>query len=74
MKKAVDAEGKDSVIVSHVKGHSNEIHIGIGQATWKEAETNNEVDKRAVQVAQKHTIPKCFTDFVFEPSAEWAYK
>ena len=43
MKMAVDAKRKDFVIVSNVKGHAKEIHIGLGQATWKEAEANNEV-------------------------------
>ena len=58
MKMAVDAKGDDFVIVSHVKGHAKEIHIGLGQATWKEAEANNEADKRVVKAAQEHAIPE----------------
>ena len=56
MKKAVDGKGNDLVIVSHAKGHANEIHIGLGQATWKEAEAINDPEKRAVQPAQEHAI------------------
>ena len=56
-KQAVDAKGDDFVIVSHVKGHANKIHIGLGQATWKEAEANNEAGK-AVRAAQEHVIPE----------------
>ena len=58
MKKAVDAKDDDFVIESHVTIHANEIHIGLGQATWKEAEANNEADNRAVQVAQDHVLPE----------------
>ena len=46
---AVDARGEDFVIVSHVKGPANEMHIGLGQATWNEAEVSNEADKRIVK-------------------------
>ena len=55
---AVDAKGKDFVIFLHAKGHAKEIHIGLGQATWKEAEANNEADKRAVKATQEHAIPE----------------
>ena len=55
---AVDATGQDFVIVSHAKGHAKAIHIGLGQATWKEAEANNEADKGVVKAAQEHAIPE----------------
>ena len=55
MKQAVDAKGNDFVIVSHVKGNAHEVHIGLGQATWKEAEANKEADKRPVQAMQQQT-------------------
>ena len=58
MKTAVDKKGDDFVFVSHVKGHAKEIHIGLGQATWKEAEANNEADKRVVKAAREHAIPE----------------
>ena len=53
---AMDAKGNDFVIVSHVKGHANETHIALGQATWKEAEANNQADIRAVKGAKEHAI------------------
>ena len=58
MKKTVDAKGDVYVIVSHVKGHATEIHIGLGQATWKEAVASNEAYKRAVHAAQERAIPE----------------
>ena len=58
MKMAVDAKGNDLVIVSHVNGRAKEIHIGLGHATWKEAEANNEADKRAAKTAQERAIPE----------------
>ena len=54
----MDAKGDDFVIVSRVIGHAKEIHIGLGQATWKEAEANNEADKRVVKAAQEHAFPE----------------
>ena len=44
MKMAMYAKGHDFVIICPVKGHAKEIHIGLGQARWKEAEANNEAD------------------------------
>ena len=58
MKMAVDDKRTDFVVVSHVKGHAKEIHIGFGQATWKEVEANNDADKRAVKAAREHAIPE----------------
>ena len=49
VKIAMDAKGDDFVIVSHVKEHANETHIALGQATWREAEANNQADIRAVK-------------------------
>ena len=56
LKIAMDAKGNDFVIVSHVKGHANETHIALGQATGKEAEANNQADIRAVQGTKEHAI------------------
>ena len=56
VKMAMDAKGDDFVIVSHVKGHANETHIALGQATWREAEANNQADIRAVKGANEHAI------------------
>ena len=57
VKMAMDAQGDDFVIVSHVKGLANETHIALGQATWREAEANNQADIRAVKGAKEQAIP-----------------
>ena len=54
----MDAKEDDFVIVSHVKVHANETHIALGQATWREAEANNQADIRAVKGAKEHAIPE----------------
>ena len=53
---AMDAKGNDFVIVSHVKGHADETHIALGQATLQEAEANDQADIRAVKGAKEHAI------------------
>ena len=58
MKMAIKAKGPDFVIVSYVKRHAKEIHIAVGKATHKEAETNREADKRAAKGAKIHEIPQ----------------
>ena len=62
VKMAMDAKGDDFVIVSHVKGHANEPHIALGQATWKEAEANNQADIRAAKGAKEHAISEMVTE------------
>ena len=44
MKMAIKAKGLDFVIVSYAKGHTTEIHIAMGLASWNEAEANQEAD------------------------------
>ena len=40
------------------KGHAKEIHVVLGQATCKEAEANNEADKRLAKAIREHAIPE----------------
>ena len=54
----MDAKGDDFVIVSLVKGHANETHIALGQATWREAEANHHAEIRAVKGPKEHAIPE----------------
>ena len=56
IKMAMDAQGNDFVIVSHVKGHADETHIALGHATWQEADANDQADIRAVKGAKEHAI------------------
>ena len=57
LRQVLEHRGWDFLVVSFVKGHATEVDIGLGRASPKEAQWNDQADCLAVAGAAAHSVP-----------------